>query len=48
VITGTYDGAARWASVPLTAGTPLAAPKPLFTKLDTSVVDSELARLGVS
>src|SRR6266536_3508519 len=48
VITGTYDGAARWASVPLRAGTPLAAPKPLFTKLDTSVVDSELARLGAS
>ena len=46
VITGTYDGAARWASVPLRAGTPLAAPKPLFTKLDTSVVDEELARLG--
>ncbi|HEV2537903.1 MAG TPA: methionine--tRNA ligase [Streptosporangiaceae bacterium] len=46
VITGTYDGAARWASVPVKAGTPLAAPKPLFTKLDTSVVDSELARLG--
>jgi methionyl-tRNA synthetase len=46
VITGTYDGAARWASVPLRTGTPLAAPKPLFTKLDTSVVDSELARLG--
>ena len=46
VITGTYDGAARWASVPLRTGTPLAAPKPLFTKLDTSVVDEELARLG--
>ena len=46
VITGTYDGAARWASVPLRAGTPLAAPKPLFTKLDAAVVDYELARLG--
>ncbi len=46
VITGTYDGAARWGSVPLRAGTPLAAPKPLFTKLDTSVVAEELARLG--
>jgi methionyl-tRNA synthetase len=46
VITGTYDGAARWESRPLRAGTPLAAPKPLFTKLDTSVVDEELARLG--
>jgi len=32
--------------MPLPVGTPLAAPKPLFTKLDPSVVDSELARLG--
>ena len=46
VITGTYDSTPRWASVPLRAGTPLATPKPLFTKLDTSVVDEELARLG--
>jgi len=46
VITGTYDGAARWASVPLRTGTPLATPVPLFTKLDTAVVDEELARLG--
>jgi methionyl-tRNA synthetase len=45
VITGTYDGAARWSSVPLRAGTPLAPPAPLFTKLDTSVIDEELARL---
>jgi methionyl-tRNA synthetase len=45
VITGTYDGAARWASVPLRVGAPLAPPTPLFTKLDTAVVDSELARL---
>jgi methionyl-tRNA synthetase len=48
VITGHYDGAARWESQPLRPGTPLATPVPLFTKLDTSVVDSELARLGVS
>jgi methionyl-tRNA synthetase len=46
VITGQYDGAARWASVPLRPGTPLAVPRPLFTKLDTSVVNEELARLG--
>jgi methionyl-tRNA synthetase len=45
VITGTYDGAARWASTPLRAGTPLAPPTPLFTKLDTALVDEELARL---
>ena len=46
VITGHYDGAARWAPQPVRAGTPLAVPKPLFTKLDSSVVDEELARLG--
>jgi methionyl-tRNA synthetase len=46
VITGHYDGAARWASQPLRTGTPLATPVPLFTKLDPSVVDEELARLG--
>jgi methionyl-tRNA synthetase len=48
VITGTYDSTARWASVPLRAGTPLATPKPLFTKLGPEVVDEELARLGAS
>jgi methionyl-tRNA synthetase len=48
VITGRYDGAARWTSVPLRPGTPLATPKPLFAKLDTSVVDEELARLGAA
>jgi methionyl-tRNA synthetase len=46
VITGRYDGAARWSSAPLRPGTPLATPQPLFTKLDSSVVDEELARLG--
>jgi methionyl-tRNA synthetase len=48
VITGRYDGAARWSPAPLRAGTPLATPAPLFTKLDTAVVDEELARLGAS
>ncbi len=45
VLTGDYDVAARWESVPIRAGTPLAAPTPIFTKLDPSIVDSELARL---
>src|ERR1700733_3144174 len=47
VITGDYQAAAaRWDSAPIHPGTPLAAPVPLFTKLDSSVVDEELARLG--
>jgi len=46
VITGDYDSTFRWESRPVTAGTPLAVPAPLFTKLDPSVVDEELGRLG--
>jgi methionyl-tRNA synthetase len=45
VITGDYRTAARWQSAPIRPGTPLAAPVPLFAKLDPSVVDEELARL---
>jgi methionyl-tRNA synthetase len=46
VITGTYDTSPRWGSRPIAAGTPLSVPVPLFTKLDTSVVDEEIARLA--
>jgi methionyl-tRNA synthetase len=46
VITGDYDSTFRWESRPVTAGAPLAVPTPLFTKLDPSVVDEELGRLG--
>jgi methionyl-tRNA synthetase len=46
VITGTYDSAFRWESRPVTAGTPLSVPVPLFKKLDQSVVDEEIARLA--
>jgi methionyl-tRNA synthetase len=46
VITGDYVTAARWESQPVTPGTPLATPAPLFTKLDPSIVEEELARLG--
>jgi methionyl-tRNA synthetase len=45
VITGDYPGAARWQSEPIKPGTPLAAPTPLFTKLDPGLADEELARL---
>jgi methionyl-tRNA synthetase len=45
VITGEYRTAARWASQPVVPGTRLATPTPLFTKLDPSVADEELARL---
>ncbi|RZU34433.1 methionine--tRNA ligase [Blastococcus saxobsidens] len=47
IITGDYEqGQAVWASTPLAApGTPLAPPKPIFTKLDESVVADEIRRL---
>ncbi|MGY1854947.1 methionine--tRNA ligase [Modestobacter sp. SYSU DS0290] len=47
VITGDYAaGQAVWASTPLPpSGTPLAPPKPVFTKLDDSIVEEELRRL---
>ena len=46
VITGDYDDTFRWESRPVAAGTRLDVPAPLFTKLDPSVIDDELARLG--
>ena len=46
ILTGDYASGARWESVPLPAGRPLAPPKPVFRKLDPSIVDEELARLA--
>jgi methionyl-tRNA synthetase len=46
VLTGDYDTGARWESTPIAAGRPIAAPTPIFTKLDPSIVDEELARLA--
>jgi methionyl-tRNA synthetase len=45
VITGKYSDTPRWSSQPVTPGTPLSVPAPLFTKLDPSVADEEVARL---
>ncbi|TML33694.1 MAG: methionine--tRNA ligase [Actinobacteria bacterium] len=44
VLTGDYTVGARWESVPLEVGRALAPPKPVFKKLDPSIVDEELAR----
>jgi methionyl-tRNA synthetase len=46
VLTGDYTVGARWESVPVEAGRKLEPPKPVFRKLDPSIVDEELARLG--
>jgi len=46
VITGSYDASFRWSSRPIAVGTPLSVPTPLFSKLDSSVVDEEIARLS--
>jgi methionyl-tRNA synthetase len=45
VITGRYEGAARWESRPVRAGAPLEVPAPLFAKLAPSVAGEEVARL---
>ena len=45
VITGDYSGAPAWAHRPVVPGTPVAPPRPIFTKLDESIVEEELARL---
>jgi methionyl-tRNA synthetase len=46
ILTGDYTAGTRWESVPLESGRALAPPKPVFRKLDPSIVDEELARLG--
>ncbi|MFT4010771.1 MAG: methionine--tRNA ligase [Nocardioidaceae bacterium] len=46
VITGDYAGVRPWARQPVVPGTAVAKPEPVFAKLDPSVVDEELARLG--
>jgi methionyl-tRNA synthetase len=45
ILTGDYSAGARWASAPIEPGRELAAPKPVFKKLDESIVAEELRRL---
>jgi methionyl-tRNA synthetase len=48
VLTGNYDDVAHsWQRALVRPGMPVAPPTPLFTKLDPSVVDEELARMEV-
>jgi methionyl-tRNA synthetase len=44
VVTGDYRHTPRWESRPITPGTPITKPAPVFTKLDDSVVATELSR----
>ena len=46
VLTGDYATGATWARADVSVGTSIAAPTPLFAKLDPSVVDEELARMA--
>ena len=46
ILTGDYSSTPSWERREITVGTPIGKPVPVFTKLDPSVVDEELARLG--
>ena len=44
IITGDYTKVPTWERHPVTPGTPIAKPTPVFVKLDESIVEEELAR----
>ena len=44
IITGDYTQVPTWERHPITPGTPIAKPAPVFVKLDESIVEEELAR----
>lgn len=46
ILTGDYSATPTWERHPVKVGAPVEKPAPVFTKLDPSVVDEELARLG--
>ena len=45
IITGDYTDLRPWERVDVRPGTPISMPKPVFQKLDDSVVEEELDRL---
>ena len=44
IITGDYTHVPTWERHPITPGTPIAKPTPVFVKLDEAIVEEELAR----
>ena len=46
ILTGDYSDVPAWGRRSVVAGTPIGPATPVFTKLDPSVVDEELARLA--
>jgi methionyl-tRNA synthetase len=46
VLQGDYDSSVRWERDPLKVGNPVAPPTPLFAKLDSSIIEDELARMA--
>ena len=44
IITGDYANVPTWERHPITPGTPIAKPTPVFVKLDEAIVEEELAR----
>ena len=46
VITGDYAPTPAWASRPVRVGATVGKPTPIFTKLDPSIIEEELARVG--
>lgn len=47
IIAGDYTNVRPWEHTPVTVGTPISKPKPVFTKLDSSVIAEELERYGL-
>ena len=45
---GLATGAPAWGRHEITAGTPVAKPTPVFTKLDEAIIEEELARYADS